>query len=317
MMLEQLRIFVAVAQQEHFTRVARQLGMSQSSVSAAIAALEGEFKLSLFDRSRRSATLTRAGDVLLAEAENILRHVDTACRRMNDLTELRAGRMSIAASQTIGNYWLPGVLSHFRDSYPGIIIDLWIGNSTEAEMKVSEGSADIAIIEKEPISTKLRAEVVSTDNLVLVVGPNHYWFHRDRVDWPELTQTSWVMREPGSGTRSTFEAALATHGISPAELDCALMLRSGDAVRSAVLSGRAAAVISYCVAEAAIGAGLLRRLEPLSLPRNYYALSSNEAQPMHAVSALFDVIRARTSNAGCRQEYSGIKLRPDGKEESQ
>ena len=299
-MLEQLRIFAAAAQQEHFTRVARQLGISQSSVSAAIAALEGEFKLSLFDRSKRNVTLTHAGNVLLAEAENILRHVDTACRRMNDLTELRAGHMSIAASQTIGNYWLPGVLSHFRERYPGIIVDLWIGNSTEAEMKVSEGWADVAIVEQKPISTKLRAEVVSTDNLVLIVGPKHYWFHRDRVDWLELTQTTWIMREPGSGTRSTFEAALATHGISPTELDCALMLRSGDAVRSAVLSGRAAAVISNRVAEVAIGAGLLRRLEPLSLPRNYYALSSNQTKPMRAVSALFDVIRADASNSGCR-----------------
>jgi DNA-binding transcriptional LysR family regulator len=113
MTLEQLRIFIAVAQQEHFTRGAERLGLSQSSVSGAVAALENQFKVSLFDRSRRHVSLTNAGSVLLTEAEDILGRVDLAERRMQDLAELRAGSVSLAASQTVGSYWLPPILNRF------------------------------------------------------------------------------------------------------------------------------------------------------------------------------------------------------------
>lgn len=295
MTLEQLRIFVVVAQQEHFTRGAERLGLSQSSISGAVAALESQFKVSLFDRSRRHVSLTNAGSVLLTEAEDILGRVDRAERRMQDLAELRAGSVSLAASQTVGSYWLPPVLSRFREQYPGITIDLWIGNSTWAEKRVSTGRTDLAIIEQEPLDTGLNAEVVSADTLVLVVGPLHPWYDRDEVDWSELTDTTWIKREPGSGTRALFEAALLAHGISPDDLKTTLTLRSGEAVRNAVSMSRSAAVISSLVAQVAIDAGLLRRLGPLALPRNYHALSLKAAPPTRALGALLDDIRSNIS----------------------
>jgi len=295
MTLEQLRIFIVVAQQEHFTRGAERLGLSQSSVSGAVAALENQFKVSLFDRSRRHVSLTNAGSVLLTEAEDILARVDLVERRMQDLAELRAGSVSLAASQTVGSYWLPPILNRFREQYPGIMIDLWTGNSTQAEKRVLAGRADLAIIEQEPLDSGLNAEIVSADTLVLVVGPLHPWYARDAVDWSELTNTTWIMREPGSGTRALFEAELVAHGIAPPDLKTTLTLRSGEAVRSAVSMSRSAAVISSLVAQVAIDARLLRRLEPLALPRNYYALSSKTAPPTRALGVLLDDIRANMS----------------------
>jgi DNA-binding transcriptional LysR family regulator len=155
--------------------------------------------------------------------------------------------------------------------------------------------ADLAIIEQEPLDASLNAEIVSADTLVLVVGPLHPWYARDEVDWSELTDTTWIMREPGSGTRALFEAALVSHNISPALLNTTLTLRSGEAVRSAVSMSRSAAVISSLVAEVAINAGLLRRLEPLALPRNYYALFSKTAPATRALGVLLDDIRANVS----------------------
>lgn len=295
MTLEQLRIFIVVAQQEHFTRGAERLGLSQSSVSGAIAALEHEFKVLLFDRSRRHVSLTNAGNVLLTEAESILGRIELVERRMQDLTELRAGSVSLAASQTVGSYWLPPILNRFREQYPGIAIDLWTGNSTQAEKRVLASRVDLAVIEQEPLHSSLNAEIVSTDTLVLVVGHLHPWYARDAVDWSELTNTTWIMREPGSGTRALFEAELVAHGISPADLKTTLTLRSGEAVRNAVAMSRSAAVVSSLVAQVAIGAGLLRRLEPLALPRNYYALSLKTTPPTRALAALLSDIRASIS----------------------
>jgi DNA-binding transcriptional LysR family regulator len=303
MTLEQLRIFVAVAQQEHFTRAAERLQISQSTVSAAIAALEREFKVVLFDRSHRHVELTDAGNVLLTEAERILARVDLTSRRMEDLTELRSGQVSIAASQTVGNYWLPPVLNSFRSNFPGVALDIWVGNSTQAEKAVLTGSADLAIVEQNPIDNRLNLEVVGTDTLVLVVGPHHDWYQRGTVEWSELRATEWVFRETGSGTRALFEDVLHANGIEASTLEVALVLRSGEGVRNAVTNSKNAAVMSNLVAEVAIAAGLLRQLGPISIARNYYVLTAPSRPETRAVAAFLHHLReisARNTTIGNR-----------------
>jgi DNA-binding transcriptional LysR family regulator len=114
--------------------------------------------------------------------------------------------------------------------------------------------------------------VLHTDRLVLVVGRRHPWFVRETLDWPELDQTSWIMREPGSGTRALFETALVENGMAPEGLKTALVFRSGEAIVNAVASGTAATVVSELVAATAIKAGLLRRLAPISIARSFNAL---------------------------------------------
>jgi DNA-binding transcriptional LysR family regulator len=291
MTLDQLRIFVAVAYVEHFTRAAERLRISQSAVSAAIATLESDYKVLLFDRSRRSVELTAAGNVLLAEAEAILARVDLAERRLEDLAELRVGRLAIAASQTVANYWLPFPLTAFHERYPGITVDLWDGNSTEVEKRVIRGQADIGIIEQQPNDETLVVEPLAGDTLIGVVGRRHPWFGREDVGWQELTQSSWIMREPGSGTRALFEAMLARQGVPPGGLDVALVLRTGEAVRNAVVAGTCAAVVSTLVVDAALKAGALHCLGPISIIRQFVALSLPGRASTRATAALLEHLR--------------------------
>jgi DNA-binding transcriptional LysR family regulator len=295
MTLEQLRIFVAVAQIEHFTRASEKLGMSQSAVSAAIAALEHQFKISLFDRARRHVELTSAGNVLLAEAETILADVDRLSRAMDDLAELRIGRLSIAASQTVAGYWIPPLLNSFHDAYPGILIDLWDGNSTEVEKRIARGHVDIGIIEQEPGDTGMIPQVLATDRLVLVVGPQHPWFARQHVEWSELTETSWIMRESGSGTRALFEAALIEHGIAPGALDVALSLPTGEAICGAVAAGSHAAVMSSLVAAIALKAGALRQIQSIEIKRNFNAVWAPGRTANKAAAAFLDHVRVEAA----------------------
>jgi DNA-binding transcriptional LysR family regulator len=292
MTLEQLRIFVAVAYVEHFTRAAERLRISQSAVSAAIAALEEEHKILLFDRSRRNVELTAAGSVFLAEAEAILARVDLALRRLEDLAELRIGKLAIAASQTVANYWLPGLLNAFHERYPGVAIDLWDGNSTEVEKRVLRGQVDLGIIEHKPQDAALAVESLAGDTLVAVVGHRHPWFSRQRIEWKEIVDTSWVMREPGSGTRALFEAAVEEQGIGLEMLDVALVLRTGEAVSNAVAAGTSAAVISNLVAEVSLKAGTLRRIEPISIDRKFIVLSLPARAQTRSGTALLDHLRA-------------------------
>lgn len=272
MTLEHLRIFVAVAQIEHFTRASEQLGTSQSVVSAAIAALEAELNVVLFDRSRRHVELTAAGNALLEEAEDILSRVNAATKRMEDITGMRAGRIAIAASQTVAHYWLPRLLGPFHATYPGLQIDVIDGNSTDVERRVLQRQVDFGIIEQDAVSDDLQSDAIHNDRLVLVVGPKHPWFTRSRVEWSELAETSWIMREPGSGTRALFESALVDHDINPSSLDVALVFRSGEAIVNAVVSGRAAAVVSELVVVHAAQAGVVKILDTVAISRAFNSL---------------------------------------------
>jgi len=292
MTLEQLRIFIAVAYVEHFTRAAERLKISQSAVSAAIASLETELQVLLFDRTRRHVELTAAGNVFLAEAEAIIARVDLALRRLEDLSELRIGRLAIGASQTVANYWLPPILNSFHDQFPGVAIDVLHGNSTEVEKRVLRGQVDLGIVEQAPNDATLDAETLAADTLYAFVGEKHEWFGRQTIEWSDLIQTSWILREPGSGTRALFEAALSDHEISPESLPVSLILRSGEAVRNAVTSGVCAAVISELVAEVALTAGKLRRLDSIAIERNFVAISLPGRGQTRATAAFLEHLRA-------------------------
>src|ERR1700742_3439393 len=129
MTLEQLRIFVAVAEHQHVTRAANELNLTQSATSAAIAALEARYGIKLFDRIGRGIALTRIGSDFLIEARAVLARARDATQVLNDLAGLKRGSLSIAASQTVGNYWLPRRVQTVHGAYPGIELQLGIPNS--------------------------------------------------------------------------------------------------------------------------------------------------------------------------------------------
>jgi DNA-binding transcriptional LysR family regulator len=297
MTLEQLRIFVAVAHIEHFTRAAERLGISQSAVSGAIAALETRYKTLLFDRSHRRVELTQSGDALLREAEEILARVDLTTRRLEDMANLRIGRVAVAASQTVANYWLPPHLITLQEKYPGVLIDVWCGNSAGVEKRVARREADVGIIERQSNDDAFIVEPLSADEIVAVVGAKHDWYGRESIDWLELPQTPWIMRESGSATRALFEAALTDHCVSPSALDIALVLRSGEAVRTAVVASGCAAVMSKLIATALPFGGLLHQLEPITIARTFNALLPRGRPTTRATTVLLDHLRSGGGHA--------------------
>jgi len=129
--LEQLRIFIAVAERQHVTRAAEALNLTQSAVSSAITTLEGRHGVALFDRIGRGVVLNSAGEVFLNEARKVLAQAQAAEAALADLSGLERGRLSIHASQTIAGYWLPPRLTRFHEAHPGIEIDVAIGNTAQ------------------------------------------------------------------------------------------------------------------------------------------------------------------------------------------
>src|SRR6202035_224758 len=142
----------------------------------------------------------------------------------------------------------------------GIDVRLTIGNTAQGAAALHEGAADLAFIEgmiEDPMLTK---EQVARDQSVIVVGTEHAWSATDPLEPDRLVEAEWVLREPRSGTRSTFEAALQGFGVSPGALRIALELPSNEALRAAVEAGLGATVISASVAAPSLEAGLLHRV---------------------------------------------------------
>src|SRR5271169_6255745 len=143
MTLDQLRVFVAVAERQHLTRAAEALNLAQSAVSSAISTLEKRHSTKLFHRVGRGIELTDAGILFAAEARAVLARVASAELMLAELAGLKRGTLTVQASQTIASYWLPRHLVAFRQTYPQIHIRLAIGNTAQVAAAVESGSAEL------------------------------------------------------------------------------------------------------------------------------------------------------------------------------
>jgi DNA-binding transcriptional LysR family regulator len=289
MTLEQLRIFVAVAQREHVTRAAADLNLTQSAVSAAISALEARHATQLFDRIGRRIALTQAGHLFLIEARAVLARAAAAEAALADLAGLRRGALALAASQTSGNYWLPPLIARFRAAYPGVFLRLEIGNTETVAAMVSEGAVDLGFVEGAIDGADLSVTTVAEDELLLVAQTAPKGGKRP-LHADDLKALRWVMRERGSGTRAILETELAGCGLALGELDVALELPSNESVRSAVEAGAGATALSRLVVRDALAAGALVALNFRLPKRRFFALRHKDRAPTQAARALLSLI---------------------------
>ena len=303
MTLEQLRVFVAVAERQHITQAARALNLAQSAASHAIAALETRHDTKLFNRVGRRIELSDVGQAFLTEARAVLARAEAAELALREFAGLSRGTLSVQASQTIAGYWLPRHLVAFRQAHPQIEVRLVIGNTAQVAAAVESGTAELGFVEGAVENEHLASKPVARDQLVVVVGRGHPWIGRPRLAPRDLIKGDWVLREPGSGTRSVFEDAIAAIGIDSSLLRIQLELPSNEAVRAAVEAGLGATAISASVAAPSIEADLLYQVAFRLPEREFHILRHRERYQSRAADALLAII-ARPSAQTAR--YTAI-----------
>jgi DNA-binding transcriptional LysR family regulator len=271
MTLDQLRIFIAVAERGHVTRAAEVLGISQSAASAAIATLESRYGTKLFDRVGRGIELTETGRQFLREARAVIDRAAMARSVLEGLAGLATGTVSVAASQTIATYWLPRRLTTFHAANPGVRLNVVIGNTREVESAVVEGEVNIGLVEGPTQHPALTRQQIDQDHLVLVVASDRPPLPLNAAGRLDLRAVTWVIREAGSGTRRALEDLAFREGLSLDDLNIFLELPSNEAVREAIEAGAGATIISRHVVASAIAAGTLTAI-PIELPPREYTL---------------------------------------------
>ena len=271
MTLEQLRIFVEVAERGHVTRAADALSMSQSAASAAIAALESAYQIKLFDRIGRGIQLTETGRTFLREARAVLDRASMARAVLQDLAGGPTGPVSIAASLTIATYWLPRRLAAFQAANPRVRLDVVIRNTHDVETAVIDGEASVGLVEGPTQHPALTRQQIDHDRLVLVVASDQPPLPVDASGQLDLRAITWVIREAGSGTRRALEDLASRERLSLDDLKIALVLPSNEAVREAIEAGAGATIVSRHVVASAIANGTLKAI-PVDLPLREFAL---------------------------------------------
>ncbi|MER6207073.1 MULTISPECIES: LysR substrate-binding domain-containing protein [unclassified Streptomyces] len=263
MQFQQLQYFVAVAETRHFTRAADLVHVAQPSLSQQIKALERELGADLFLRARGNITLTDAGEALLPLARRILADADTARHEVQELAQLRSGRIRLGATPSLCTGLLPDVLRAFHDRYPGIRLLIEEGGSHDLVRELARGALDLALVVL-PLPTPspaLTTVELLREDLVVVSSPEAPAPGRGRtVRISDLESERLVMFRHGYDLRELTVAACRAEGFEP---DFAVEGGEMDAVLGFVRAGLGVAVVPRMVATKS-GRGL--RVTPLARP---------------------------------------------------
>ncbi|MER6563847.1 LysR substrate-binding domain-containing protein [Streptomyces sp. NPDC001027] len=263
MQFQQLQYFVAVAETRHFTRAAELVHVAQPSLSQQIKALERELGADLFLRARGNITLTDAGEALLPLARRILADTETARYEVQELVQLRGGRVRLGATPSVCTGLLPDVLRAFHDRYPGIRLLIEEGGSHDLVRELARGALDLALVVlplPSPSPALTTVELLRED-LVVVSSPEAPRPGQGRtVRIADLEGERMVMFRHGYDLRELTVAACRAEGFEP---DFAVEGGEMDAVLGFVRAGLGVAVVPRMVA-ARSGRGL--RVTPLARP---------------------------------------------------
>ncbi len=291
MNLNQLRVFCEVVERHGFTRAAEALYLTQPAVSRQVRELEHHYGVELFEQLGKRIYPTEAGNTLYDFAKQIFHALDDLEVEINEIKGLKAGHLRIAASATAGTYLLPPLLGRFKRKYPGVEITLEIHNSQQVEQKLIQfQQLDLGVTERPVVEDYLYSEPFDTDQLVVIVAPDHRLAGRDRLVPQELQEERFILREAGSGTRTLLDEEFARLELRVRPV---MELGSTAAVKQAVAAGLGVSIVSSRSIRLEVEAGLLRSLpcEGMKLVREIRYVHHKDRRLSRAATAFLQVLK--------------------------
>ena len=237
--LRQLEVFAAIARCGSVSRAAEELSLSQSAASAALAELERAYDMQLFDRAGKRLRLNDLGRSVLAKANELLDRAQEleAALHAHDLP----GELKVGATLTIGNYLGAAIVGEYLRRHPGSRVALTRENTAEIIARVAAFQLDLALVEGRCQDPGIEVIHWGDDALMVFAAPAHPLAKKRRVTPADLAAADWILREPGSGTRDTFERA--ADGVLR-EVKVKMELSQAEAIKHAVASGLGIGCIS-------------------------------------------------------------------------
>ena len=226
--LRQLRYFVAVAEELHFGRAAKRLGIAQPPLSQQIQRFERGIGAQLFERTRRSVRLTPAGEALLPEAREILSRADRALSMVQDIASGKAGTLSVGFVGSASMLVLPELLKAFRSAYPAVDLELIELSTNEQYVALREGRIQIGCVRTPQSAAPLASTLIARERLVLVMPDNLGQDIPDPVPLNAMSEAPFIMppRRLGHSFHDTVRAVCARAGFSPNVVQEAIQMQT-------------------------------------------------------------------------------------------
>jgi DNA-binding transcriptional LysR family regulator len=260
--MRQLRVFGTVARHLSFARAAEELHLSPPAVSMQVRDLEAALGMPLFDRSGRRIALTTGGEYFLLHARRVLASLKDAEDVVARLKGVQAGRIAVGMVST-AKYFLPRLLAGFLREHPGVELGLAEGNKQALVELLRRNEVDLVVMGTPPRELDTRSEPFAAHPLGVVAAPDHPYAALPEVPSALLARERFVVREPGSGTRTAMDRYFQSQRIEP---PFAMEMGSNETIKQAVMAGMGVAFLSLHTTALEVSTGRLSVLEVPGLP---------------------------------------------------
>ncbi|HUH96353.1 MAG TPA: LysR family transcriptional regulator [Anaerolineales bacterium] len=291
--LQKIETFLCAAEKLNISEAAKQLHLSQPTVSHQIKLLEQELGATLFIRSSTGLQLTEAGQLLLPWARRLLNDSSNLQAMMSSLQDV-AGELRIACSTTAGKYILPQLAARFRLRYPGIQVRIPACAPEKVALDLLAGEAHLGVLSREVGDPNLEIQEFFHDTIQLIVPANHRWAARQSLEPSELLEEPMIMREPTSGTRRVALEELAKNDISLEDLNVFMELGNAEAIVRTVADGYGVAFVSELAAAYPLERGNVVAIpvQGLTLLRTIYMARKRIGDPYRPRDAFWSFVHA-------------------------
>lgn len=268
--LRQLKVFETVARRLNYTRAAEELHLTQPAVSMQVTQLEESFGLPLIEQLGKRLHLTEAGREVYAYTRAIHQQLDELEGELNRLKGVAGGRLRISVATT-ANYFVPTLLAVFSRRYPKAAISLDITNRETLLKQLAENTVDLVIMGQPPAGADVEAHVFLDNPLVVVAPPDHSLAGKKKIPLARLQEETFLVREPGSGTRIAMERFFAERGM---RLKTGMEVGSNEAIKQSVQAGLGLGLLSRATLEQELKLKRLAVLDIADFPimRHWYVV---------------------------------------------
>lgn len=292
--LNELSVFLAVAETNSFSAAGRELHLTQPAISQKIDNLEKHFSARLFHREGRTVRLTEAGQALQPLARELVAGAIRLEETMASLHGEVIGEMNIGCSTASGKYLLPGIVARFRRSFPHVRINILISSRQPVVEKLLSGGATLGVTSKIIEHRDLEYRDFYCDEVILIVPANHAWARYRQIYPDDLLDEPMILREEEAGTREVLVEGLQGHDISPDMLKIAMVLGNAEAIVMAVGEGIGVAFVSRLAAlrDLELGNVVEVELSGMSLRRNLYLVRNRRLPATRAQVEFWNFVSA-------------------------
>ena len=287
-----LQAFLYAAQTLSFSEAARQLNLTQPTISHHIKGLEQALGAELFDRAGPKLRLTEAGRLLLPWARKLVHESIEMRQMMASLHDNVAGHIRIACSTTTGKYILPLFAARFRVQHPNVQVSILACTQENVVPRLLHEEADLGVVSYDACGGECECQDFFTDHIILIASREHPWAMRRNVDLSELLETPFILREETSGTRRVMLAELGKHDITLDDMDIFLEIGNAEAIVKTVEANYGISFVSRLAASWALKQRTIVEI-PISgvdLRRQIYMIRSDRYYANRGIEAFWSFV---------------------------